>query len=114
MKQWYESHISALPISTRIRIAILDTGIDTNHPKITGVAATRPGDHPIKSGMSYIGPSSVDSNGHGTQVASLVLRVCPHADIYVAKISEDIHFGNTGQIEKVGLEVRVLPRNVHH
>ncbi|MDH7488142.1 MAG: S8 family peptidase [Anaerolineae bacterium] len=71
-----------------MRIAILDTGIDPNHPDVAGrIAAT----------ATFVGNSYRDDNGHGTHVASiaagngaashgLYVGVAPEASLYVAKV----------------------------
>lgn len=69
----------------KIRIAVLDTGID-------------PSDRMIKSAISriiekrsWVGPPGnyIDRYGHGTHVTRLLLQMAPAAEIYVAKITEN-------------------------
>jgi subtilisin family serine protease len=72
----------------RIRIAILDTGIEFDHadtrPKLVTEHHAR-----IKECKSFESSSNagIDTNGHGTHVAMLALRTFPNADLYIAKVS---------------------------
>lgn len=70
----------------RIKIAILDTGIDKNHPDIAARWSER-----IKGWRSWIRPddASEDVSGHGTHAASLLMTAAPEADLYVARIAKD-------------------------
>ncbi|PVH69595.1 subtilisin-like protein, partial [Cadophora sp. DSE1049] len=73
----------------KIRIAILDTGIDEDHSFFKGIKRTRRArDSPFKHMQSFTGDSNAaDSFGHGTNVAALILKIAPEADLYIAKIS---------------------------
>jgi hypothetical protein len=71
----------------RIKIAILDTGVDMGHHFFQ--SGQRKGR--IKECRSWI-PSrrgDEDVNGHGTHAAALLLRVAPGADVYVARVVDD-------------------------
>ncbi|GFF44406.1 uncharacterized protein PAC_01091 [Aspergillus udagawae] len=71
----------------KVKIAILDTGIDLKNDFIR-VNKTR-----IKGLESWIddGNKSGDLFGHGTHTAGLLLRVAPTADIYVARVVANKH-----------------------
>lgn len=75
-----------------INIAILDTGIQTNHEDLS-----------ISGGISFIGPSwnYADDNGHGTHIAGIIGAqhnnigidgLAPKANIYAVKVLDQ--FGN--------------------
>lgn len=74
---------------SRIKVAILDTGLDVGHPDI------KAREERIKDIRSWVNglngerdPKAGDSSGHGTHVTSLLLDVAPDSDIYVARIAE--------------------------
>ncbi|KAM0429963.1 hypothetical protein ACHAPT_005967 [Fusarium lateritium] len=72
-----------------IRIAILDTGIRMSTPCIKGAKHSRSDrDCAIKESKSFISVRPDDECGHGTNVASLILRIFPEANLYTAKISQ--------------------------
>jgi subtilisin family serine protease len=70
-----------------VKIAVLDTGIDSKHPFINGAMKTRR----IKAAKSFVNTNSSteDTFGHGTHVAKLLLDVAPEAELYVAKVAEE-------------------------
>ncbi|KAF3074326.1 Subtilisin DY [Trichoderma lentiforme] len=84
-----------------VKIAILDTGIDLDHPKfkpfrddgrISGGYCrdfVTPGESPIR-----------DSTGHGTHCAHLILKVCQTARLYVAKVFET-DVGDEKAVERI-------------
>lgn len=67
----------------KIRIAILDTGIDLRDSMISGAKSR------IIEKRSWVGSPEdwADTYGHGTHVARLLVRMAPAANIYVTKIS---------------------------
>ena len=67
VRQWYLSRINAfgawpkVPALPRVRVAILDSGIDSGHPELQSR---------IEDGETFVGGSwENDTNGHGTFVA---------------------------------------------
>ncbi|WP_327248113.1 S8 family serine peptidase [Streptomyces sp. NBC_01320] len=74
---------------TGTKVAILDTGIDPNHPDVAGQ---------VKKTQNFTDdPDAVDHHGHGTHVASTIAGsgaasggkykgVAPGADLYVGKV----------------------------
>jgi subtilisin family serine protease len=71
----------------RIKVAVLDTGVDTSHNLIKGA---------IKKKRITILPSYAkhDSNtkdfyGHGTHVAGLLLKMAPEAQLFIFKVASD-------------------------
>ncbi|KAM5342058.1 hypothetical protein ACJ41O_015089 [Fusarium nematophilum] len=86
---FYMQHIEHLPSDKRIRVAILDTGIDdTNIFFRAAKRSRRRRDSPIMMRESFLaGTAATDTDGHGTNVAALVLKMAPEADLYVGKIS---------------------------
>ncbi|MDC3254745.1 S8 family serine peptidase, partial [Nitrosopumilus sp.] len=78
---------------TGIKIAIIDTGVDFNHPDLFGWGPNGK----VIGGYNFIQENQLpmDTNGHGTKVAGIiaadgnVLGVAPKAKILAYKVSED-------------------------
>ncbi|KFM21834.1 PI-type proteinase [Marine Group I thaumarchaeote SCGC AAA799-B03] len=78
---------------TGIKIAVIDTGVDFNHPDLFGWGP----DGKVIGGYNFIqkGQPPMDNNGHGTQVAGVIaadgqaVGVAPKAKILAYKVSED-------------------------
>ena len=78
---------------TGIIIAIIDTGVDFNHPDLFGWGL----DGKVIGGYNFIQPDQLpmDTNGHGTKVAGVIAAdgntfgIAPKAKILAYKVSED-------------------------
>jgi minor extracellular serine protease Vpr len=78
---------------TGIKIAVIDTGVDYNHPDLFGWGP----DGKVVGGYNFIREDEppLDTNGHGTQVAGVIaadgekVGVAPKAKILAYKVSED-------------------------
>ena len=76
-----------------IKIAVIDTGVDYNHPDLFGWGP----DGKVIGGHNFIQQNEppLDKNGHGTQVAGVIaadgekVGVAPKAKILAYKVSED-------------------------
>ena len=98
-RQWYLPQIRAFdtwpafpaPFNPRIRVAVIDSGIDATHPDL----APR-----IESGKSFVGGSwKKDQHGHGTFVAGIIAAEANNAegiagiglgtDLLIAKVVRD-------------------------
>lgn len=89
------------PKQNFVKIAILDTGIDLDHPefmpfradgRVTGGHCrdfVNPGESPIR-----------DSTGHGTHCAHLVLKVCQTVRLYIAKVFQTEQY-DEGALERI-------------
>ena len=75
-----------------VTVAVVDTGIDTDHPDLSDNVAAGPW-HFLNQGGSQ-GPGAEDDNGHGTNVSGIVtskgvvapLGIAPDADILAVKV----------------------------
>jgi minor extracellular serine protease Vpr len=78
---------------TGIKIAVIDTGVDFNHPDLLGWGEGGK----VIGGYNFVQENQLpmDSNGHGTKVAGIIaangntLGVAPNAKILAYKVSED-------------------------
>ena len=78
---------------TGIKIAVIDTGVDFNHPDLFGWGS----DGKVVGGYNFIQPDQLplDKEGHGTKVAGIIaadghiVGVAPKAKILAYKVSED-------------------------
>lgn len=76
-----------------VKIAVIDTGVDFNHPDLFGYGP----DGKVIGGYNFIqeGQPPMDNNGHGTQVAGVIAAdgevkgMAPKAKILAYKVSED-------------------------
>ncbi|KAF4976943.1 hypothetical protein FDECE_18415 [Fusarium decemcellulare] len=67
----------------RIKVAILDTGIDMAHPDILS-STGRISDH-----KSFVGgDATTDRSGHGTHIAGILLNLTNNVDLYIAKFAD--------------------------
>lgn len=80
----------------RVRIAILDTGVDISHPKIRAAQDTNrivayfpeSADQTPDADSKFLDPLR-DLHGHGTHGTSVLLRTAPNAAIYIAKVADE-------------------------
>jgi len=76
--------------ASRVKVAVLDTGIDWSDPFVRG-AKDR-----IKGWMNLADDreeadqrkSVHDASGHGTHVAALLLKTSPESDLYVGRVAD--------------------------
>ena len=76
-----------------VKIAIIDTGVDFNHPDLMGWGP----EGKVVGGYNFVNEEDLpmDNNGHGTQVAGVIAAdgqvkgVAPKAKILAYKVSED-------------------------
>jgi thermitase len=85
----YEATLAAKNFGAGIKVAVIDTGLDTTHPIFTGSLA------PSSEWKDFVdndtnpqeAGSSVDAAyGHGTAVAGLILQVAPKATILPLRV----------------------------
>lgn len=90
-----------------VKVALIDDGVDGSHWMFG---------KNIKDGISFCTSSDhhqhvynywVPSGCHGTQMASLIQKVCPQVELYVARL-QDGHKGNTRLIDPASA-VKVSP-----
>ena len=78
---------------TGIKIAVIDTGVDYNHPDLFGFG----NDGKVIGGYDFVDKDNfpIDTNGHGTEVAGIIAAdgqlqgVAPKSKILAYRVSED-------------------------
>ena len=81
------------PQQRRVKIAILDTGVDLGHPFFQNATGEHQQYSPSKDRLrecrSFVHGEAgyCDRAGHGTQCTALLMDLAPNADIYVGRIS---------------------------
>lgn len=84
----------------RIKVAILDTGIDMKHPDVH-LKRQRIIEH-----KSFIGGEATwDKSGHGTHIAGIMLDLTNNVDLYIAKFTDSRRYGDG---EKVAVRERIV------
>ena len=80
----------------RIKVAVLDTGIDIGHPEIQKKLSRNKSQlDPSKCKVWTASPHGIaDKVGHGTAVCDILLRIAK-IDLFVGKISDSANFDNT-------------------
>lgn len=90
-----------------VRIAILDSGLDTTNPFL--IEDQQRANPQIKEALSFVHgtqPHEIrDEIGHGTHALGLLLKVAPCAEIYVARVArrEALDPNTFNDITKAGL-----------
>jgi hypothetical protein len=88
-----DDSFNARPARQRVKIAVLDTSIDHEHPffqddkRLPRIVAK-------ESFFNIQDPESVkdsprdtkDTHGHGTHIAGILLQVAPDADLYIGRV----------------------------
>jgi subtilisin len=108
---WGVSHIGSNALHDQnikgagVRIAVLDTGIDYNHPDLDGNFAG--GDNFISIDPDNHDPYDDSWNSHGTHVAGIiaaeqngegVVGVAPEASLYAVKVLDGAGFGSISSL----------------
>ena len=100
--------IKTEPINTtpytgkKVKVAVLDTGVDTEHRDLTLAGGYCAFTSDCSSGVPYD-----DNNGHGTHVAGIIagkangtgiIGIAPSVDLYSVKVLNELGVGTTGSI----------------
>ena len=71
-----------------VRVAIVDSGVDGDHPDVGGIAGgvIVEYDADSESGVRLIEGTHKDLFGHGTACAAIIRRVAPEAELYSVRV----------------------------
>ncbi|KAE8411484.1 hypothetical protein BDV36DRAFT_274502 [Aspergillus pseudocaelatus] len=84
----HELSRSALPVApVRVRLAVLDTGCNDNAPFFLSPE----NDFRLREWKDFVDDANhfEDCHGHGTHLTSLIMKIAPQAEIYVARVAKD-------------------------
>ncbi|ROW10269.1 hypothetical protein VMCG_01924 [Cytospora schulzeri] len=98
-QRFLATHIRRYDAQPRVKVAVLDTGLDQNNSELRGLLAKeRIIEHrsAIAEIVSFDGATAEDTDSHGTHTASLLHKIAPHVDLYIAKIASTAHKGVEG------------------
>jgi len=71
-----------------VKIGLIDSGVDPNHPAIRNIKAGVSVKFDLKSGV-YLSEGFEDQHGHGTGCAYIISKLAPHSELYVVKVFEE-------------------------
>lgn len=70
-----------------VRVAVIDSGIDTKHPALHGKVKESVEAYISESGRAMIRPSTTgDAAGHGTACAGIITEIAPDVELYSVKV----------------------------
>src|SRR5947209_2313203 len=92
-----------------VKVAIVDSGIDTNHPALKGKVKESV-EAVIENGRVTFKPStSGDAAGHGTACAGIITEIAPDAELYSIKVL-GANASGSGEMFVAGLDYAVRQR----
>src|SRR5687767_1564544 len=92
-----------------VSVAIVDSGIDTNHPDLAGRICESVEARLEDKRVVFDGSTSGDSAGHGTACAGIITSIAPAAELYSIKVLGAGGLGD-GQAFLAGLEYAINKR----
>ena len=75
--------------SERVKVAIIDTGVNIRHPEISNAFYTGAITDDCCQGFPGRLDPKADYDGHGTHVASVLLRTANNVSLYIARVADD-------------------------
>lgn len=89
-----------------VSIAIIDSGIDTEHPDLEGKVKELVEAHNDNKRVLFVPSYSGDSAGHGTACAGIISSIAPDSELYSIKVLGAQASGD-GQAFLAGLEYAI-------
>lgn len=131
LSEIYGSRFQHTSSDEPVKVAILDTGIDRNHPdfqhprskpKKGGIIRPVRGEEEqikrIKASQNFCDDREdvedvTDIDGHGTHVAGIILQLAPAAELYIARVCEgDESYGRSSIAPKANVRNEKLKQSV--
>lgn len=72
-----------------VKVAIIDSGIDRNDPRLSGVEVEGWTIKLEAMGHATLGSDYHDENGHGTEIAAAILQIAPDVTLQAVKIMDE-------------------------
>jgi subtilisin family serine protease len=92
-----------------VQIAIIDSGVDANHPKLQGKVVESVEAVSEHKRVLFVPSESGDSAGHGTACAGIISSIAPDAELYSIRVLGAGSAGD-GQAFLAGLEYAIKRR----
>ena len=92
-----------------VEVAIIDSGIDVNHPDLNGKVKTSVEAQADNKRVIFVETDVGDSAGHGTACAGIITKIAPDAEIHSIKVLGAGGIGD-GQAFLAGLEYAIKKR----
>lgn len=92
-----------------VEIAVIDSGIETNHPDLLGKISASVEAHADKKRVIFQPSDTGDSAGHGTSCAGIIAKIAPDAKFTSIKVLGANGIGD-GQAFLAGLEYAIKNR----
>ncbi len=85
-----------------VKVAVIDSGIDANHPAVAGRVKGYVNIHESSAGPVYSTEPHEDAYGHGTACAGIICSVAPECELYSVKVL-GADLGGRGPVFVAGL-----------
>ena len=69
-----------------VKVAVIDSGIDANHPAIGGRVEGYLAITPVPDGYEFDDDPHTDAYGHGTACAGIIRAIAPDCELYSVKV----------------------------
>ena len=89
-----------------VRVAVVDSGIDTEHPDLKGKVKESVEIVTVDSRLEFRPSTSGDQAGHGTACAGIIASVAPDVELYSVKVLGPQGSGS-GEMFLVGLDYAI-------
>ncbi|HVG38314.1 MAG TPA: S8 family serine peptidase [Pyrinomonadaceae bacterium] len=92
-----------------VRVAVIDSGVDTDHPSLQGKVKGSVEAHAQNGQINFRRSTTGDSAGHGTACASIITTIAPDVELYSIKVLGAKASG-TGDVFLSGFEYAIKQR----